>query len=112
MGRTVSSFSINSEILRQLKEILAREKQSLSAWIEGHAVHHIKAHGAGNPSVPLDKFLADPSYRACPTLLEASKFNVRTIRTEDIAGWRTETHKFLQRLLEEEGRRKAGGQPE
>jgi len=112
VDHSVTSFSLPIELKHRLREVLAREGKSVSRWVQDYAEEYVKAHGAGNPAVPLDKFLDNPKYVACPTLLEADKFNVRSIAHQDLPEWRARTHRFLKRLLDEEGRRKAGGNPE
>ena len=112
VDHAVTSFSLPVELRHRLREVLARERKSVSKWVQEYAEAYLKAHENGNPAVPLDKFIADPHYVACPTLLEAHKFNVRTIAPDDLPAWRAATFRFLQRLLGEECRRKAGGTPE
>jgi hypothetical protein len=109
---TITTIYLDAAILEAARAVAARENRSLSQLAEDLFTEYLKAHAAGNPSVPLDKFLSNPRYVACPTLLEAHHFNVRTISQEDLPGWRAATFRFLKRLLDEEGRRKAGGTPE
>jgi len=73
---------------------------------------YIRAHKAGNPAVPLDKFIENPHYMACPTLLEAYRFHWRGLDIETLREWRAVTFRLLKQIQDEEGRRAAGGQPE
>ena len=111
-GVKITTVKMSQETVVRLAVVLGRENKTFTQWLKEVAEAYLKAHENGNPSVPLDKFIADPHYVACPTLLEAHHFNVRTIAPDDLPAWRAATFRFLQRLLDEEWRRKAGGTPE
>ena len=96
----------------RLRTLLFRERKTMTEFFREAVTAYLKAHESGNPAVPLDKFIADPHYVACPTLLEAHRFNVRTMATADIDAWSADAYRFHQRLQAEKARRKAGGTPD
>jgi hypothetical protein len=111
-GVKITTVKMSQELVVRLAVVLGRENKTFTQWLKESAEAYLKAHENGNPSVPLDKFLNDPHYVACPTLLEAHRFNVRTMATADIDAWSADAYRFHQRLQAEKARRKAGGNPE
>ena len=77
-------FNFDAELKDTLFAILHREGKSFTEWIHDQAKEYVKRHGAGNPAVPLQKWMDDPEYIACPTLLEMEGFNWKIFDLEDL----------------------------
>ena len=73
------------ELHDRLIEVLDREAKAYTKWVHEQATEYVKRHGAGNPAVPLTKFLEDATYRACPTILEMEGANWKAYDQVDLA---------------------------
>ena len=84
MSKKITSIQLDMELYNQLKDILRRENMNFTEWVHHQAKEYIKRHGAGNPATPLTKWQDDPSYVACPTVLEMEGFNWKIFDYEDL----------------------------
>lgn len=92
---------VNSDLKNRLQEVLYKEKKTLREWFAEQAEEYIKRHGAGNPAVPLEKFLENPQYVACPTILEAEGHPWRNYSAEDLGRFQYIMATELERVKHE-----------
>ena len=83
-GTKPTYFNFDAQLKRLLQDILDRENVSFTQWVHDQAQEYVKRHGAGNPATPLEKWIQDPQYVACPTILEAEGFNWDSFTQEDL----------------------------
>lgn len=56
------------EVWKAFKEIAKRENKELAQIIKEMVAQYVKAHGQGNPTYQIDKWVKEPAFKAYPTI--------------------------------------------
>ena len=98
MGDKAVYILLDEELKTLLQDVLYKERKSLKEWLHEQAQEYVKRHGAGNPAAPLTKWLQNPQYVACPTILEAEGFNWASFSQQDLGRFQLILARELARI--------------